>query len=370
MVAREAEVGCAACGADAAARKVAGAGAYAYAAVVAAHGVAAGAQGAEVAAGRNDAATDADGAFAREGGTAAQSPGQLAGWGCAYSFARLPLDVIRAHPENDYSMNEGELAELMASIEKDGLGQLPLVRRMLDGGYQMIAGHRRLECFRRLRAKHPAVNGQSGPYDLLPVNVIEGLDDDRASILLNVTNLVTRNLSQEERGARYRAIGRRVPAMRAADPSLRGVRTNEVIARIVTKETGNPVSEATVKRAIAAERRLRDAREKATRLRSDLTGNWQVEAGTGKIDPVTLKAISELPEDRQEELFVSYQREGLAPGALRARLKRLEPKTADDARRELTAAIRNVEDVVEMARRNVEVPPELVQRLHSLIDQL
>lgn len=288
----------------------------------------------------------------------------------SYSFAELPLDQIREHPENDYSMNEPELAELMASIEKDGLGQLPLVRRLADGTYQMIAGHRRLECFRRLAAKHPGTGGKPGPYDRLPVNVIDGLDDDRASILLNVTNLVTRNLSQEERGARYRAIGRRVPAMRAADPSLRGVRTNEVIARIVTKETGNPVSEATVKRAIAAERRLTEAREKATRLRSDLTDNWQVEAGTGKIDPVTLKAISELPEDRQEELFVSYQRQGLAPGALRAHIRRLEPKTAEDARRELAAAIRNVEDVVEMARRNVEVPAELVQRLHSLIDQL
>ena len=321
--------------------------------------------------------TRADGVGARNAGGAAEPEAAVATTGAdavlgelSYSFARLPLDEIGAHPENDYSMNEGELVELMASIEKDGLGQLPLVRRLPDGTYQMIAGHRRLECFRRLAAAHPGADGQPGPYDLLPVNVIDGLDDARASILLNVTNLVTRNLTQEERGARYRAIGRRVPAMRAADPSLRGVRTNEVIARIVTKETGNPVSEATVKRAIAAERRLAEAREKATRLRSDLTDNWQVEASTGKIDPVTLKSISELPEDRQEELFVSYQRRGLAPGALRAHIRRLEPKTAEDARRELTAAIRNVEDVVEMARRNVEVPAELVQRLRSLIDQL
>lgn len=304
------------------------------------------------------------------GAAAAPAGGDAMLGGLAYSFARLPLGEIHAHPENDYSMNEGELAELMASIEKDGLGQLPLVRRLPDGAYQMIAGHRRLECFRRLAAKHPGADGEPGPYDLLPVNVIDGLDDDRTSIMLNVTNLVTRNLTQEERGARYRAIGRRVPAMRAVDPSLRGVRTNEVIARIVTKETGNPVSEATVKRAIAAERRLAEAREKATRLRSDLTDNWQVEASTGKIDPVTLKSISELPENRQEELFVFYQRQGLAPGALRAHIRRLEPKTAEDARRELTAAIRNVEDVVEMARRNVEVPAELVQRLHSLIDLL
>lgn len=321
--------------------------------------------------------TRADGVGARNAGGAAEPEAAVATTGAdavlgelSYSFARLPLDEIGAHPENDYSMNEGELVELMASIEKDGLGQLPLVRRLPDGTYQMIAGHRRLECFRRLAVAHPGADGQPGPYDLLPVNVIDGLDDARASILLNVTNLVTRNLTQEERGARYRAIGRRVPAMRAADPSLRGVRTNEVIARIVTKETGNPVSEATVKRAIAAERRLAEAREKATRLRSDLTDNWQVEASTGKIDPVTLKSISELPEDRQEELFVSYQRQGLAPGALRAHIRRLEPKTAEDARRELAAAIRNVEDVVEMARRNVEVPAELVHRLRSLIDQL
>ena len=35
---------------------------------------------------------------------------------------------------------------------------------------------------------------------------------------------------------------------------LKGVRTNDIIARIVTEETGQSVSPATVKRAIAAEK--------------------------------------------------------------------------------------------------------------------
>ena len=150
----------------------------------------------------------------------------------SYTTLSLPLDVIEPHPDNDYSMDEDELAELVASIASDGLGQLPLVRQLGDGSYQMIAGHRRLEAYRRLAERDPLA------YRELPVTLVEGLNDSQATVLLNVTNLVARRLSQEERGARYAAIGREVPALRAADPSLKGVRTNDIIARIVTEETG------------------------------------------------------------------------------------------------------------------------------------
>ena len=166
-----------------------------------------------------------------------------------YQTLALPVDSIQSHPENDFTMDESEMQELVASIRSEGLGQLPLVRKLPDGAYQMIAGHRRLEAYRRLAREDAA-------FRTIPVTLVDNLDDARARVLLNVTNLVTRRLSQEERGARYAAIGREVPALREADPSLKGVRTNDIIARIVTEETGQSVSPATVKRAIAAEKRL------------------------------------------------------------------------------------------------------------------
>ena len=148
-----------------------------------------------------------------------------------YQTLALPVDSIQSHPENDFTMDESEMQELVASIRSEGLGQLPLVRKLPDGAYQMIAGHRRLEAYRRLAREDAA-------FRTIPVTLVDDLDDARARVLLNVTNLVTRRLSQEERGARYAAIGREVPALREADPSLKGVRTNDIIARIVTEETG------------------------------------------------------------------------------------------------------------------------------------
>jgi ParB/RepB/Spo0J family partition protein len=48
-------------------------------------------------------------------------------------------------------MDEGALAELMASIRDHGLLQ-PITVRKVGARYQVIAGHRRLEAFRRLLA--------------------------------------------------------------------------------------------------------------------------------------------------------------------------------------------------------------------------
>ena len=67
-----------------------------------------------------------------------------------YQTLALPVDSIQSHPENDFTMDESEMQELVASIRSEGLGQLPLVRKLPDGAYQMIAGHRRLEAYRRL----------------------------------------------------------------------------------------------------------------------------------------------------------------------------------------------------------------------------
>lgn len=281
-----------------------------------------------------------------------------------YRTTHVPVDAIAAHPDNDYSMDEGELQELVESIETDGLGQLPLVRQLDDGSYQMIAGHRRLEAYRRLAERDPRT------YAEIPVTLVDGIDDSRASVLLNVTNLVTRRLSIEERGARYAAIGRQVPALRASDPALKGVRTNDIIAKIVTEETGQSVSPATVKRAIAAERRLREAKDEAERLTGELEDNWQVEASTGKIDPLTLKDISELPEKRQFDLFTEYQRDELSPAQLKTRIKDLRPKTKDDAARALRTAIRCAEEVKELERANIPIPQGLVAKLRSLVSQL
>ena len=107
-----------------------------------------------------------------------------------YQTLALPVDSIQSHPENDFTMDESEMQELVASIRSEGLGQLPLVRKLPDGAYQMIAGHRRLEAYRRLAREDAA-------FRTIPVTLVDNLDDARARVLLNVTNLVTRRLSRK-----------------------------------------------------------------------------------------------------------------------------------------------------------------------------
>lgn len=281
----------------------------------------------------------------------------------SYQTKTIPIDGIAAHPENDYTMDEHEMQELVASIRSEGLGQLPLVRVLPDGTYQMVAGHRRLEAYRRLAADDPA-------YASIPVTLIDDLDDARARVLLNVTNLVARRLSQEERGARYAAIGREVPALRATDPSLKGVRTNDIIARIVTEETGQSVSPATVKRAIAAEKRLRETREEAELLTGELDDNWVVEAQVGAVDPVTMRTISELPPQKQRDLFAEYQRQDMSLGQLKAHLKASRPKTAEDAARALRSAIRSVEEAHQADLAGIPLQQGLVRKLQKLVERL
>ena len=105
-----------------------------------------------------------------------------------YQTLALPVDSIQSHPENDFTMDESEMQELVASIRSEGLGQLPLVRKLPDGAYQMIAGHRRLEAYRRLAREDAA-------FRTIPVTLVDNLDDARARVLINVTNLVTRRKS-------------------------------------------------------------------------------------------------------------------------------------------------------------------------------
>ena len=60
----------------------------------------------------------------------------------SYTTMTLPVDEIQSHPENDFTMDERELQELVDSIRSEGLGQLPLVRQLPDGDSRRIGGSR------------------------------------------------------------------------------------------------------------------------------------------------------------------------------------------------------------------------------------
>jgi ParB family chromosome partitioning protein len=92
------------------------------------------------------------------------------------ALVELPVGSIRPNPYQPRTrVNEPELAELAASIEASGLLQ-PIVVREADGGYDLIAGERRLRAVQRLGwTKIPAVVKQADDRTLLTLALIENL---------------------------------------------------------------------------------------------------------------------------------------------------------------------------------------------------
>ena len=55
-----------------------------------------------------------------------------------FPVAEIPVADIADHPGNaTYSMEDASIAKLADSIRRDGLTDLPLVRKLPDGSYQM-----------------------------------------------------------------------------------------------------------------------------------------------------------------------------------------------------------------------------------------
>ena len=152
-----------------------------------------------------------------------------------YPVAELDINAIEDNPENAvYSMDEASIEALAASIEKDGLTDLPLVRKLTDGRWQLISGHRRRAAFRLLAAKNPA-------YRKMGCRIVEGITDEQAVSMLHAANYFVRELTVAERAAATRALGAQVQNMRDADPALSGVRTEDIKASIIEKQTGRKV---------------------------------------------------------------------------------------------------------------------------------
>lgn len=206
--------------------------------------------------------------------SAFRSFGALSGGEPDYERLDLPLGAIDPHPGNR-PIDPQRVEELAATIERDGLGQLPLVRAMPNGRYQMIAGHHRLAAYKLL-------DGRSGDgrWSRMPVNAMAGCDDEHALCLLHMTNLAVAGLSKAEAGRAYEAIARVVRKERKEDPErFAGVTTNQVVADISASQ-GKPVSATYVRTALkeyreSASPRKTEARQSvlATPRESDLAAD-------------------------------------------------------------------------------------------------
>lgn len=107
---------------------------------------------------------------------------------------RIELGLLDPNPHQPRTqMDEGTLDELMASIRDHGLLQ-PITVRKVGARYQVIAGHRRLEAFRRLRAEGQGEAAEER-FRTIPAHEKFDVTDEEMALFALVENLQRDDLS-------------------------------------------------------------------------------------------------------------------------------------------------------------------------------
>lgn len=205
-----------------------------------------------------------------------------------FPIVEIEVDSIEGHPANvAYSMDERSIETLAKSIKRDGLTDIPLVRKLDDGAWQMISGHRRLSAYRLLSSEDDA-------FSRIPCRVIEGITDSQAITLLHTANYFVRALTVTERARATEALGLEVERLREENEELYGKRSSEIKAAIVEEQTGRSVSSRTIER----EEQLSKV------IESELSRHWATEADEGRLSASSIDMLRELPREKQARLYV------------------------------------------------------------------
>ena len=212
-----------------------------------------------------------------------------------YPVEKIPVNEIEDHPANTaYSMDEAGIAQLARSIMEEGLTDLPLVRKLDDGRWQMVSGHRR-------KAAYAMLSHEDERYVLIPCRIIRDISDEQSVILLHAANYFVRSLTVTERAAASRALGVEVERMRAENPALSGVRTEDIKAAIISEQTGRNVSGKTIQRQESLARKIEER----------LTPQWREAALADALSADAVGILADLEPAEQEELHAAWEAQGL-----------------------------------------------------------
>jgi ParB family chromosome partitioning protein len=98
-------------------------------------------------------------------------------------LSKLQLSALNTRKNRNAGQEDSGVAELAASIERDGLLNPPLVRRTLDEKYEVVAGQRRLLACKRVG------------LDPVPCQIRDELDDTNALALSLIENVHRADMS-------------------------------------------------------------------------------------------------------------------------------------------------------------------------------
>ena len=104
----------------------------------------------------------------------------------------IPMEEIRENPDNPFQVrNDEEMAKMVESVKEYGILNPALVRPQQDGGYELVAGHRR------------KFSGLKAGLQTLPC-IVRNLTDDEAAIAMVDSNLQRENILPSERAKAYK----------------------------------------------------------------------------------------------------------------------------------------------------------------------
>jgi ParB/RepB/Spo0J family partition protein len=109
---------------------------------------------------------------------------------------QIPLELVDPNPYQPRSkIDARSLQELTDSIRDHGLLQPITVRRVPGGRYQLIAGHRRLEAFKRLLAEADGIAEAAERFRTIPAHEKFDVTDEEMALFALVENLQRDELS-------------------------------------------------------------------------------------------------------------------------------------------------------------------------------
>lgn len=243
-----------------------------------------------------------------------------------FPIEEIPVELIADHPANTaYSMDGESIRSLADSIRRDGLTDIPLVRKMADGSWQMISGHRR-------KAAYTLLAQEDNAFARIPCRIIANITDEQAVALLHTANYFVRQLTVTERAEATRALGLEARALLKSDPAFAGMKADDVKAAIITAQTGRAVSPKTIRRT----------ERMARQIANDLTPEWAREADAGNLSEQSVNALARMDASQQEALFAKRGGRALSKQENSALIKEATADSAAPDKR-LVQALKNLE---------------------------
>ncbi|WP_249645739.1 MULTISPECIES: DUF3850 domain-containing protein [unclassified Lysinibacillus] len=195
----------------------------------------------------------------------------------AFKVDHIPLEKLFPSEMNKYVVKD--VTELKASIELQGLQQ-NLVVREVEGGYEVISGHRRLKAMQELYEEG------NEEFKRIPCKIQKSVDDIQAELQLIMANSTARELTDYEKTYQAARLKELLSELKKSGVQFSG-RKRDIIAQLMN------VSPTQIARMDS--------------INNKLIPELKEEFSNEKINFTTAYETSRLPEEQQQEAVKEFK---------------------------------------------------------------